>query len=159
MAANTGVHIEDFKVEGYRLLEKISEGSSAVVFRAQNTSDLTQYVAIKISKTEWTTESSVERIRFENEAQLLSQLSHPGIVKVHKIGSSNGHSYVAMEYFQGLPLDRQTSLRLDQKVEIIRQVALGLSHSHSRRIIHRDIKPANILVSFDGDSVQVKIVC
>ena len=35
-------------------------------------------------------------------------------------------------------------------IRLVRDLAVGLSHAHSRGIVHRDLKPANILLADDG---------
>ncbi len=44
-------------------------------------------------------------------------------------------------------------LPLRRKLEILREIALGLEHAHRHGIIHRDLKPANIMVPPDGRPV------
>jgi serine/threonine-protein kinase len=43
-------------------------------------------------------------------------------------------------------LHRETQLRVDEAVAIIRQAASALDHAHAQGLVHRDIKPENILL-------------
>ena len=97
--------------------------------------------------------------RFLQEGQLLARLNHPGIVKVveHGLGLDQEMPYIIMEYVAGAPLSALIAgqkLSMDEKLDILSQIALTLAVVHNAGILHRDIKPSNILISLDN---QVKI--
>src|SRR5262249_42891853 len=78
------------------------------------------------------------------------RLSHPNIIKTfdaHQVGALH---YFAMEFVEGLDLDRYVRqsgpLAIDQACNYIRQVAQGLQHAHQLGLVHRDIKPANLFL-------------
>ena len=64
-------------------------------------------------------------------------------------GSAGPSHFLAMEYFDGIDLDRLVKrsgpLSADAAREYARQAALGLQHIHEHGLVHRDIKPANLL--------------
>ena len=96
--------------------------------------------------------------RFKREAMVSAQLKHPNIVTIYDIGESNGTSYLAMEFIDGVGLDRVISaagrLPVERAAALAAQVADGLDFAHRHNVVHRDIKPANIMVE-GGDRVKV----
>src|ERR1039458_7182782 len=124
-----------------------------VVYRGMDKS-VGREVAIK-TLTEATEEL---RQRFLLEARS-GILNHPNIVTVYDFGEQDGLPYIVMEFVPGDSLEnllragRQFSLI--EKLEIVRQVCIGLGYAHQKGVIHRDIKPANIIVQPDGN---IKIV-
>jgi serine/threonine-protein kinase len=137
----------------YPILGILGVGGMGVVYRGMDKS-VGREVAIK-TLTEATEEL---RQRFLLEARS-GVLNHPNIVTVYDFGEQDGNPYIVMEYLPGDSLEnlmragRQFSLI--EKLEIIRQVCLGLGYAHQKGVIHRDIKPANIMVLPDGN---IKIV-
>lgn len=92
--------------------------------------------------------------RFQREMEILSHLSHPGIVQFFEAGLENGIYFYAMEYVEGQSLD----IILQEKgrfpwvevLDVARQVAPALRHVHDHGVIHRDIKPSNLMRTADG---------
>src|SRR5262249_41793972 len=91
--------------------------------------------------------------RFEQEARSASALNHPHIITVYDIGTSNSHSYIAMEFVEGKTLREMLTegpIALRKTVAIAAQIADGMAKAHEAGIVHRDLKPENVMVSRDG---------
>jgi serine/threonine protein kinase len=108
-----------------------------------------------------TNHATVER--FEHEAQMTSQLTHPNTVAIYDYGRTpEGLFYYAMEYLRGIDLDRLVREYGPQSegrvIHVLRQVCGSLAEAHGIGLIHRDIKPGNILLTRRGgvyDMVKV----
>ena len=102
-----------------------------------------------------------EAERFAREAQLLSELRHPGIVAYVAHGqTAEGQRFLAMEWLQGQDLGERLlrgPLSLRDCVRLLDQVADGLSVAHRRGVIHRDLKPSNLFL-VEGSIEQVKML-
>jgi tRNA A-37 threonylcarbamoyl transferase component Bud32 len=144
----------------YVLVQEIGQGANGMVYRARHTL-LRRPVAIKVLSPDLTNEATAER--FEQEAQMTSQLTHPNTVAIYDYGRTpEGLFYYAMEYLSGINLDllvRQFGPQPEGRViHILRQVCGSLAEAHRVGLIHRDIKPANILLTRRGgvcDTVKV----
>jgi serine/threonine-protein kinase len=99
------------------------------------------------------------RARFLREAQSAGGLRHRNIVTVYDLGEDKGQPFIAMEFIEGIDLEKlianREPLSTEWKLDVIRQVCEGLGFAHRAGIVHRDIKPANIRVTPDG---EVKIM-
>jgi tRNA A-37 threonylcarbamoyl transferase component Bud32 len=136
----------------YEILEPIGRGATSSVSKARDTM-IGRIVALKtlqpgLSDLEWLE-------RFLSEAQIVGQLSHPGIVSLHDVGidESSATPYLVMEYILGQPLDRLLAAGETKPEHVYTwgaDLARALAYAHSHGIIHGDVKPANILVSQDG---------
>jgi serine/threonine protein kinase len=92
--------------------------------------------------------------RLETEAEVLTSLDHPHILRVLDIATAaDGRLAVITEYVSGCDLRRllrAEKLPVERAVEIFLKVSEAISHAHGRGIIHRDLKPSNILVDAAG---------
>ena len=136
----------------YVLVQEIGRGANGMVYRARHTL-LRRPVAIKVLSPDLTNEAAAER--FEQEAQMTSQLTHPNTVAIYDYGRTpEGLFYYAMEYLSGINLDhlvRQFGPQPEGRViYILRQVCGSLAEAHRVGLIHCDIKPANILLTRRG---------
>ena len=138
------------RIDKYELKEELGRGGMGRVYRAYDPS-LDHDVAIKVL----TSEGDPDLLgRFRSEAGTTAKLNHKNIVTVHAYGEQDGVPYLVMELLQGEDLNQKMHgskpLPLREKVQIMYQVAEGLSYAHDNNVIHRDIKPANIMVLPDG---------
>ncbi|HXP59841.1 MAG TPA: serine/threonine protein kinase, partial [Dongiaceae bacterium] len=136
----------------YVLVQEIGRGANGMVYRARHTL-LRRPVAIKVLSPDLTNAATAER--FEQEAQMTSQLTHPNTVAIYDYGRTpEGLFYYAMEYLSGINLDhlvRQFGPQPEGRViYILRQVCGSLAEAHRVGLIHCDIKPANILLTRRG---------
>jgi eukaryotic-like serine/threonine-protein kinase len=136
----------------YHIIELVGEGAMGVVYRA-NDSVLDRTVAIKVMNESIARQDDLRK-RFLHEAQAAASLQHPNVVCIYDLGDFNGHLFIAMEFIQGVDLEKLLEMgepiALQARLDIIIDVLTGLTFAHKRGIIHRDIKPANIRVTEDG---------
>src|SRR5687767_12885984 len=144
----------------YQIIKKLGAGAFGTVYKAKD-KILGRMVAIKTIRLEGLAAAGAglaELInRFKREAQVSAQLKHPNIVTIYDIGEANGTSYLAMEFIDGVGLDRVIAagkLPLERAASLGAQVADGLDFAHRHNVVHRDIKPANIMIE-GGDRVKV----
>ena len=126
----------------YVLKRRLGSGGMGEVFEAWDPR-LGRFVALKFLGI--SDAGTLER--FEREARAQARVDHPAICKVFEVGEIAGHRYIAMQEIHGVTLDRvAASLSLEQKVNLVREVAEAIHAAHRLGLIHRDLKPGNILV-------------
>jgi tetratricopeptide (TPR) repeat protein len=139
-------------IEGYTLKEEIHRGGQGIVYRAVQLGTK-RLVALKVL-LEGPFAGENTRRRFEREIELAASLRHPNIVTILDSGLSQDRYYFAMEYIDGLRLDRYVAQRrpsFDDTLQLFEKVALAVNYAHQRGVIHRDLKPPNILVDTEGE--------
>jgi eukaryotic-like serine/threonine-protein kinase len=141
----------------YKIIGKIGQGAMGEVYKAHD-AVLNRLVAIKTINADLGADESLRK-RFEREAQSAARLNHPNIITVYDYGEERNKIYMAMELLEGTDLKqmiaRKAAVALDEKLEIMDQIADGLAFAHAADIVHRDLKPANIHLLPNG---QVKIM-
>lgn len=135
----------------YRLKKRLGSGGMGDVHLAEDLA-LGREVAIKVLRRTLATDLFLAK--FRDEARIVAQLSHPGIVGVYDIGQKGDWAYIVMELVRGPNLAKLVSAShpptRGQLVAYCAAVADAMAYAHSRNVIHRDLKPANILVGMDG---------
>ncbi|RYX93588.1 serine/threonine protein kinase, partial [bacterium] len=141
--------------DNYHIIKELGRGGMGAVYLA-NDKRLDRKVAIKILQigSSFTVEQKSEIInRFQKEARAIAKLSHPNIVNIHDIGEEDGQYYMVMEFLEGSSiasmLEKQTTLPIDECVNISIQICKALDYMHKNAIVHRDIKPDNIVIGLD----------
>jgi WD40 repeat protein len=135
----------------YELLSILGRGGMGVVYRARQVS-LNRPVALKMLKA-GVLAGDDELRRFQNEAEAIALLDHPGIVPVYENGEHEGQKYFSMKLVLGGSLaERLKSYKADPKAtaSLLAEVADAVHHAHMRGILHRDLKPTNILIDAEG---------
>jgi eukaryotic-like serine/threonine-protein kinase len=146
---------DDMKLSGtpYRLVKKIGEGASGVVYEAEHT-ELGRKLALKVLAPEHASaRDAIER--FRREARAIAALSHPNLCLLYDFGKAlDGRIFLAMELLSGETLESR--LRGTKGMDWREAAALGievtraLEAAHSADLVHRDLKPANLYLTSDG---------
>ncbi|TNE90822.1 MAG: serine/threonine-protein kinase PknK [Deltaproteobacteria bacterium] len=161
----------------YRLLEQIGAGGMGVVWKAQHrdTGELAAVKTVRVASA-----ALIETIR--REVHALSQLAHPGIVRVRESGVRLDEPWYAMDWVDGSqpfaegastsekiqadltwspdePLvdtapTSGTAAALDVALTRIWRLCGPLAYLHGEGAVHRDLKPGNVLLR-DGWPVIV----
>ena len=136
----------------YRLRACLASGATGHVYLADDPATGTQ-VAVKVLAADLQDEPET-RERFYREARILTELTHPNIVRVLDIGEEQGRPFIAMELLDGLGLAdhlrAHPDLPLSRRIDLIEQLYAGLEAAHAQGTVHRDVKPANMIVQADG---------
>jgi serine/threonine-protein kinase len=144
-------------IAGYRLLERVGEGGTATVYRAEHTHH--GPCAFKTLRQRLRSDPTAVK-RFLREAEYGSRVRHEGVVRTHDHGEEDGIHYLALEWVDGAPLSEAVrdrgSLPPDEVAEIVEQLAGALAASHAVGIIHRDLKPENIV--YDPRTRRAKLL-
>ena len=145
--------------EKYDLLEKVAGGGQGMIWKAWDF-EFHRCVAMKRIAEEAVNDLPAIH-RFLAEAQIASQLEHPGILPIFDVGLDlDGCPYYTTQLLPGDTLEtvwRQVNARsgsawtVPRAVELLLRVCEVMGHAHSRGVIHRDLKPANVLVGAFGD--------
>jgi len=141
-------------IGAYRILGLLGEGGMGIVYRAEQQNPQ-RIVALKVIRLGV---ASTEHLRrFEQEAELLGRLQHPGIAHIYEAGTAKSGAgsqpYFAMEFIQGpsvLQYANTRDLNTRARLELMARICDAVNHAHQRGIIHRDLKPSNILVDESG---------
>jgi peptide/nickel transport system substrate-binding protein len=130
----------------YRLVRLLGQGGYAEVYLGQHLR-LTQQAAIKVLHAHLT---EAEAEHFSQEAQTISTLVHPSIIRVFDYDVQDGVPFLVMDYAPNGSLRRRypkgSQVPLPQIVSWVKQVAGALQYAHEQRLIHRDVKPENMLL-------------
>ena len=162
-AVSSELHFEHYQVlknaEGTPL--ELGHGGMGVTYKAIDT-HLRCPVALKIISAQFIGNESA-RSRFLREARAAASVHHPNVATVHHLGESGGDYFYAMEFMEGETLEalirRRGRLEVELALDIVTQVAAGLTAIHKQHLVHRDIKPSNIMLTWEeGRLENVKII-
>ncbi|MBN1797890.1 MAG: serine/threonine protein kinase [Spirochaetales bacterium] len=138
------------KIGSYFVIQSMERGGTAKIYLAGQSGQEQKYILKELIITN----SKEIRQRFEREAQLMRKFNHPNIVKVYDYFKAGSHYYIAMEFVDGMSLDKlireKTVISPLPGILILHQVCLGLQYAHGKGVVHRDIKPANVLIAKNG---------
>lgn len=148
--------VGDVLAERFALERQIGGGGMGTVFLAK---DRATGAPVAVKAIDATSEGAVER--FRREARVLSELSHPGIVRYITHGESDDDEpFLVMEWLEGEDLAQilcRGGLSTAAGLRIVRRAAEALAFAHSKGVVHRDIKPSNLFL-VGGDPERVKVL-
>lgn len=145
-------------VAGYLLLDRVGEGGTATVYKAEHAEH--GAVAVKVLR-ERLRQDRTAVARFVREAGFGTAVIHPKVVRTIETGQSpEGLPYLAIEWAPGEILEgyakRNAPLPPDEVATIVQQIAEAVNAAHLAGIVHRDLKPENLM--YDSESRSVKLL-
>ena len=145
---------------GYEFAFKIGEGAFSDVRAAYRKDSSREKVCIKEIKMEYYTKDYANQSPFE--FNILSQLSHPDILKIYEVFHSKKIYYMVSELLSGGELfdsicERDFYTEGDAR-RVMRTVAESIRYCHSRNVVHRDIKPENLILVDKSKNSKVKLI-
>ncbi|CAG10441.1 unnamed protein product, partial [Tetraodon nigroviridis] len=138
----------------FELLKVLGQGSFGKVFLVRKVTppDANQLYAMKVLKK--ATLKVRDRVRTKMERNILADVNHPFVVKLHYAFQTEGKLYLILDFLRGGDLFTRLSKEVMFTEEDVKfylaELALGLDHLHSLGIIYRDLKPENILLDEEG---------
>jgi serine/threonine protein kinase/tetratricopeptide (TPR) repeat protein len=136
----------------YGLLEKLNEETSGAVYRAHDSSLNRDVMLITLG-----VDSSWDPARKESflaECRAILRLRHPNLAAAYEQGEDRKMVYLVTEVLPGKRLRQliveKVVMTLEQKLELMIQVAGGLGHAHNEGVLHRSLAPDDIYVLPDG---------
>jgi eukaryotic-like serine/threonine-protein kinase len=147
---------------GYRIERLLSRGGMGAVYQAEQLR-FRRRVAVKVLSDSWRSDAELVA-RFEREAEIVSGVEHPHVVRVLDAGRTDqGIPYLVMEYLEGETLrqrlTRDRVLPVLEAVRIVSYLCSALAEVHGRGFVHCDLKPSNVfLVRADGLPDVVKLL-
>ena len=144
-------------VSNYRLLERIGEGGTATVYRAEHPER--GVCAVKILKQRLRNDPTAVQ-RFLREAEFGTRVEHSAVIQTYEYGEDEELYFLALEWANGEPLaefvQRTRRIAPELAAHITAQLAGGLVVAHKADIVHRDLKPENII--YDPETKVVKLL-
>lgn len=136
----------------YELLGVIGKGGMGEVYKGFGNDKV---VAVKVLPQELAKDPNLVK-RFEREAEMLSRLNHPHIVKLYDSGiTDTGAYYLVMEFIDGIELGdylKEHHVDYETVSEWSAKIGSALDYIHQQGLVHRDVKPSNIMLRLDTDN-------
>ena len=134
---------------GYKIVRKIGQGAMSKVYLAEREGD-SQSLVLKILDIK-NAPGHASIGRFVLEAELISELDTPFVVKIFEHGLTEDYAFIAMEFFSRGDLKQRMEMNLPPELvtTYMIHIAYALNEIHKIGVVHRDLKPANIM--FRGD--------
>jgi serine/threonine protein kinase len=147
-------NLEGVVLSDYHLLQCISKGGLADVYRGCQRGEGYREVAVKVFRSAYAERASF-RDYFMIEAEKIAQFNHPNILPFLEYGEGEELLYLVMPFVTSGTLDdllTRVGGRLSalQALPVVQQLCNAIQYAHDHNVIHGNIKPTNVFVADDG---------
>ncbi|QDV63916.1 protein kinase domain-containing protein [Crateriforma conspicua] len=137
----------------YEICGRINRGGMGIIYRARDLT-LCRDVVVKVLRQDRNDQAGGLE-DFQNESQVISYLSHPGVIPIYDRGRCNdGRPYHVLKLVDGKTLGdvlRQKTMPRFQLLNVFADICETMAFAHSKGIIHLDLKPSNVMVGPFGE--------
>ena len=141
---------------GYTLLDRVGEGGTATVYRAQHATHGS--VAMKVLR-EKLRQDRTAVARFVREASFGTRVTHPNVIRTIQTGEDGGLPFLVIEWAEGELLEsyakRNAPFPPDEVATVATQIAGAVYAAHAVGIVHRDLKPDNLMYHHESRTVKL----
>lgn len=144
------------RTDRFRITGELGSGAMGVVHAAFDTK-LRRRVALKRIRPDLSLTNPAgardAQARLMREARLLAGVSHPNIVALHDVETTDDEIILVQELVDGRSVDawlEEAPRPWREIVAAFEQAARGLHAAHRAGLVHRDVKPSNLLMGDDG---------
>ena len=145
--------------EVYQLGPILGQGTFGIVHEVRTAAQPHQYYATKVIQRYKLSPHDLRH--FNDEVQILLDLSHENIIRIHELYKNPDYFFVVMEKLDGGELfDRLAQKEIYTEKEtrdVCRIVFEAMAYCHAQKVAHRDLKPENLLLKSRDNDWQVKI--
>uniref|UniRef100_A0A1B6CU71 Ribosomal protein S6 kinase n=1 Tax=Clastoptera arizonana TaxID=38151 RepID=A0A1B6CU71_9HEMI len=138
----------------FELLKVLGQGSFGKVFLVRKVVGLDSGTLYAMKVLKKATLKVRDRVRTKMERNILVDVRHPFIVRLHYAFQTEGKLYLILDFLRGGDLFTRLSKEVMFTEEDVKfylaELALAVDHIHSLGIIYRDLKPENILLDAEG---------
>ncbi len=153
------------KLGRYQLVRRIGRGAMGVVYEARQVGP-DRTVALKVLRSQQDLVGDGDprayegvKARFQEEAEILGRLNHPGVIPVHELGEDRGRVFFTMRLVVGEDLDRiirwshegRDGWNLHRGLEVVLRMCETMVAAHGAGVLHRDLKPSHVKVGRYGE--------
>jgi serine/threonine-protein kinase len=162
MTSEAATHLGPDRIIGsYRLVKEIGRGGMGTVYEAQHVV-LPRRAAIKVMHAELRKQPGMAT-RVVQEASILEDIKHPGIVRVYDCALLADHRpWIAMELVEGDTLANKLvhggPLPATEVAKLLAEVADVLANVHARGVVHRDLKPDNLILTPNDREFPLRVI-
>lgn len=156
------------QVGDYKLIKLIAEGEGFQDWQSQHVSieSIQRRIRIYTVANASSPEARASRVRqARREFEVLEGISHPGILKVNDYKETEMGPALVFDHdpkaqrLDHLLRDRGAQLTVDQRLQLVRDIAETLKYAHSKRLYHRALGPQSIMVyGTDGTTLTPRLM-
>jgi tRNA A-37 threonylcarbamoyl transferase component Bud32 len=143
----------------YQVIEQLGHGGQASVYRAVSQDG--RDVVVKVWPRLGTYPDQVRR-KIEREAELVSQIRHPGVVALVDTQVDADPPYLVFDYIDGSTLEEWVGRNGPARGEQARRIVVGTLRSlvevHAAPIAHLDVKPGNIILRTGPEGIEPVLI-